>query len=114
MSLTFNTFQLLSARRSRERWPGCSDWSVNDWCAALAGEVGELCGLAKRIRSGELDLEEARADLLREVADIITCADLIATALGAITGEILANKFDEVSARMGYNGPRMAPLWGAD
>jgi NTP pyrophosphatase (non-canonical NTP hydrolase) len=46
--------------------------------------------------------EEARADILKEVADVICYADLLCSEMNANTGEVVMNKFDEVSKRMGY------------
>lgn len=110
--LTFDAFQQLNALRSGTRFGLNSDWTLNDWAVALAGEVGELCNLLKKDRRGlaideRFDLngpycELARKNVISELADVITYADLIMTKLGANTSIELIGKFNEVSRRVGF------------
>lgn len=110
--LTFTQFQSMNLLRCRKAFPMCDDWSLNDWAVALSGEVGELCNLLKKNRRGLATDERymlggpfdemARGNLLSELADIITYADLMMSVLSAVTGEEVLNKFIEVSGRVGY------------
>lgn len=116
--LTFDAFQEMNALRCRTKFEMCDDWSMNDWAVALAGEVGELCNLLKKDRRGlatderyDLDgpyCEMAKQNVIDELADVITYADLMMTMLGASTAFELIGKFNEVSARVGFEPP--APL----
>lgn len=109
---TFAEFQSMNIERCRKAFPMCDDWSLNDWAVALAGEVGELCNLLKKDRrklasderyilDGEYH-ELARANVLSELADVMTYADLMMSQLSADTAEEVLGKFNEVSRRVGY------------
>lgn len=75
------------------------------WTNAIAGEAGEACNLAKKISRGDFkgaELKEARKALAIELADVITYCDLLLAQLGHETDEILLEKFNIVSKRVGY------------
>jgi NTP pyrophosphatase (non-canonical NTP hydrolase) len=74
------------------------DWSLNDWAVAAAGEMGEMCNLAKKLRRGE---DISAEDIGKEIADTITYLDFVAWKLGLDTGSIVQAKFNEVSRRIG-------------
>jgi len=74
-----------------------TEWSIADWSNALAGEVGELCNVVKKIRRGdEIDVKDAG----KELADIVIYADLLASRLGLDLGDCVRDKFNEVSDRV--------------
>src|SRR6266478_7991104 len=98
--MQFSEFQWMNAKRCQQAFHLVDDWSPQDWALALAGEVGELCNLLKKVKRGDFPLEQVRKDVLKEVADIITYADLLMTNLGANTEDELLGKFHEVSARV--------------
>lgn len=107
--VTFDEFQEVNALRCATKFPSCDDWTLNDWAVALSGEVGELCNILKKNRRGDkaYSLEGAhgpatRREILKELADVITYADLMMTKLGANTRIELVDKFDEVSKRVGF------------
>lgn len=110
--LTFDAFQRVNELRCKTEFEMCDDWSLNDWAVALAGEVGELCNLLKKDRRGlatderyDLDgpfYELAKQNVVNELADVITYADLMMTKLGASTAFELIGKFNEVSKRVGF------------
>lgn len=102
--LTFRRFQAMNAMRCKVAFPTCADWTLQDWGCSLAGEVGELCNMLKKLRRGDFTLKILRKKILAELADIITCADLMTTELEASTGDELLEKFGEVSRRVGYHG----------
>lgn len=104
MSLTFDELRQANVKRAIEDFNHPLDsWSLTDWCCAMAGEVGEACNFAKKIRRGlEVDTkQDLKIELGRELADVITYADLIAASLGIDLGEIIKQKFNEVSDRRG-------------
>lgn len=70
------------------------------WGNAMAGECGEACNIIKKMdRDGETpELHEA---LAKELADLVTYADLLAARYGIDLGRAVAVKFNEVSKRRG-------------
>ena len=107
--LTFDAFQETNALRCQTKFTTCADWSLNDWAVALVGEAGEMCNLLKKVRRGDFPLEKVRDEIVKELADIITYADLMMTELDAKTSFELIGKFNEVSQRVGFN-PTKADL----
>ncbi|UMO76030.1 MazG nucleotide pyrophosphohydrolase [Planktothrix phage Pra-JY27] len=81
--------------------PDGSDWALSAWCNALTGEVGEAANLIKKIERGDLTLAEARDDLGRELADILTYLDILAFRAGVSLSDETIAKFNAVSARVG-------------
>lgn len=70
------------------------------WGNAMAGECGEACNVVKKIdRDGLTD--ERVAALAKELADVVTYADLLAARYGIDLGHVIAAKFNEVSERVG-------------
>jgi len=108
--MNFADFQGRNWQRAMtaEKFAKCRDWTLNDWAVALTGEVGEFCNLSKKVSRGDLTLDEARADLGKELADVLTYADLLMSKLGLNTDEQLSAKFEEVSERIGYRAERVA------
>jgi NTP pyrophosphatase (non-canonical NTP hydrolase) len=102
--MTFADFQRINKERCTAVFhPVPSDrWPFQNWALCVAGEAGELCNIVKKVLRGDFPLESAREDILREVADIITYCDLLCTELGAETGQVVMDKFEEVSKRHGY------------
>jgi hypothetical protein len=104
---TFEDFQNTNRRRCEDgfghpvAWDEAS-WPLENWALAIAGEAGELCNLIKKCLRGDFTVPEKRADILREMADIITYCDLAISSLGADTGETVWGKFHEVSDRIGW------------
>lgn len=96
--LTFCTFSEVNLRRCNQsfHWD-IEEWSETDWGCAAAGEMGELCNLLKKRRRGEdIDVE----DVGKEIADVVTYLDLLATRMGLDLAAIVAAKFNEVSDRI--------------
>ena len=106
MSLSFEEFRKMNAARRQEQAGGGTEesWFLTEWTNALAGEAGELCNFAKKIRRArpkDPTLEESKTDLAHELADIVTYADIIATKLDIDLGEAVRQKFNIVSERVG-------------
>ena len=74
------------------------DWTLGDWGCALAGEVGELCNLIKKVRRNQ---NIRVSHLAQELADVVIYADLLAAKLGIDLGEAVRltfnNKSDELN-----------------
>lgn len=81
--------------------PDGSDWALSTWCNAVLGELGELANLIKKVERGDMTLDEARADLGRECADVVTYLDILAFRIGVDLGRETVSKFNEVSRRVG-------------
>lgn len=84
---------------------GVVTWSISDWTNALAGEVGEACNLSKKLMRGDFDSGEAHDAAVKklghELADVVTYADLCAQRLGLSLGDLVREKFNIVSDRVG-------------
>lgn len=78
-----------------------SDWSLGEWMCAVSGEVGEAANIIKKIKRGDVSLEDARAELAKEFADIVIYLDLTAKQAGINLGQATMDKFNEVSKRVG-------------
>ena len=81
--------------------PDGSDWALSAWCNAVCGELGEAANLIKKIERGDFTLEEKRAELGKELADILTYLDILAFRAGVDLGAATIDKFNEVSTRVG-------------
>lgn len=81
--------------------PDGSDWSLNDWCTAITGELGEAADILKKVRRGDFSLEEGRPDLAKELADVQTYLDILAFRAGIDLGQATIDKFNKVSERVG-------------
>jgi len=87
--------------------PDGSDWNIAEWTNAIAGEVGEACNLAKKIQRGDfgapgdLHYQVALHELAKELADVVTYADIACQRTGHNLGMVTAEKFNEVSVRVG-------------
>lgn len=80
-------------------------WNPAEWGCALAGEVGELCNILKKIiRRAPHDrpVEELLVEAEKELADIQIYLDLTAAKLGVDLAKATQAKFNEVSDRLGY------------
>lgn len=82
------------------------------WGNAMAGECGEACNVIKKIDRDGMTPERL-ADLAKELADVVTYADLLAARFGIDLGEAIACKFNEVSKRVS-SGLRLACSDGSD
>jgi NTP pyrophosphatase (non-canonical NTP hydrolase) len=87
--------------------PDGSDWNLAEWTNAVAGETGEACNLAKKIIRGDFgapgmpSYQQALKELALELADIVTYADIACQRTGHKLGEVVAEKFNVVSERVG-------------
>lgn len=108
--LTFSAFQTVNEVRCTE-WHGehpKNTWSLADWAVALAGEVGELCNVVKKlnrsrdgIRGNDVEDAELRRRLEDELADVVTYAFVLASHAELDLGEACIRKFNAVSEKHG-------------
>lgn len=98
-------------KRRAEIWHrGSLDlWSLSDWGIALAGEVGELCNVIKklnRVRDGlpgnKETPQELSIALWKEMADVYLYLDLIAQAAKIDLPSAVTLKFNETSVKNGF------------
>lgn len=95
--------------------PDGSDWSLAEWFTAAQGEMGELASELKKARRGDYGKETRAAlrdgryqdidpvvveKILKEVADTVIYLDIFCQQLGAYMGDVVLNKFNEVSERV--------------
>lgn len=78
-----------------------SDWSDAQWLQALVGELGEYANLKKKIERGDFPIDEKRADLGKELADVVMYLVILASRLNIDLDSAIVNKFNEVSERIG-------------
>lgn len=85
-------------------------WSGLEWGGAVAGEVGELCNILKKVRREEQgiggsrvagDVQQAIAD---EIADVVIYCDLLAASRGIDLQRAIRHKFNETSKKVGFEG----------
>jgi NTP pyrophosphatase (non-canonical NTP hydrolase) len=95
------TFRNAKGELSHPTIDGHNDnWSLCDWSNAVTGELGEAANIIKKIRRGDMTLDEARHALAKELADVQTYLDLLAMAAGIDLGRATIEKFNEVSQRV--------------
>ena len=81
---TFNELRKANQTRQKE-WDPTDAITIEYRGNELAGEVGELCNLIKKVARERIGLRGTRAtkeQLAEELRDVIICADLIAMDLG--------------------------------
>lgn len=106
--LTFDEFRAANVARCLKWHPeGLESWSPSDWLTAVTGEMGELASLLK-MRNRERDglpgnkFSPTDRQVADELADVLTYLDLLAATLGVDLGRAAAQKFNEVSERVGF------------
>jgi NTP pyrophosphatase (non-canonical NTP hydrolase) len=100
--------------------PDGSDWALSAWANATMGELGEVSealghyvmlslvmkslGKAgdqiKKIERRDVELDEKRAALADELADVMTYLDILAFRAGIDLGEATIRKWNEISERV--------------
>lgn len=83
--------------------PEGRDWSPAQWLQAVVGELGEYANFRKKFERGDIDLEEFIVKAGFELADTVTYLDILAFQLGIDLGQVVQEKFNLVSERVGCN-----------
>jgi len=83
--------------------PDGSDWTPLEWCDALAGEVGELSNIVKKVIRKDVTRDDALESIREELADVACYLDLLAFQFRIDLGAAVRDKFNRVSARVGSN-----------
>jgi NTP pyrophosphatase (non-canonical NTP hydrolase) len=119
--LTFNTLRGGNERRLLDFKNGKgevahakadgSDWSLGDWMTAVAGEVGEAANVLKKVRRGDLSLDEARPAIARELADVVIYLDILAKQAGVDLGRAVMDTFNAKSVQVGSRVRLAADDW---
>lgn len=85
------------------------EWSNSDWMVALLGELGEAANVIKklnRVRDGIPGNTEGPVELKQrlkdELADAFIYLDLLVQANGFDLEDIVVDKFDKTSMKIGY------------
>lgn len=78
-----------------------SDWSISDWIESVTGELGELANWHKKYRRGDITEREWLSHAAKEIADVAIYLDILAYQMRLDLGAIIAEKFNEVSDRVG-------------
>lgn len=112
MSLDMGTFRRANLGRLAEfknnkgepahTTPDGSDWSLTDWATAVSGELGEACNIIKKIRRGDLSIENAMEDLSDELADVFIYLDLLSYRSGIDLSQAVIEKWNKTSEKIGY------------
>lgn len=115
--LTFEEVITASTSRATRWYPGgLTDWSPLEWAGAMAGEAGEACNAAKklkRIEDGILNVntEDGRSltehnaacmQIGKEVADTILYAVLVCARVGVPLVPVLIDVFNKKSEEYGF------------
>lgn len=107
--ISFQQLREVNVERCPKFGHGLNEWSVLEWAGAMCGEAGEAANVAKKIRRladgcavNNPGTPELARKLGEELADVVIYADLLAASQGIDLGGAVANKFDEVSRRVGY------------
>lgn len=106
--LTFAEFRAANRTRCLKWHPeGIESWSDSDWLTAIMGELGELASFIK-MRNRERDglpgnkFSPTDEQIAKEAADVFTYLDLFCERNGIDLGQAAAEKFNEVSERVGF------------
>ena len=103
VGLGLQTLRVANVTRCEQVFHPLNAWTPAEWACAMAGEAGEACNVAKKIKRLETGtntakdpqtMEECRVMMGKELADTIIYCDLLAASLG------IRQKFNEVSERM--------------
>lgn len=113
-NLKFSTLREFNVDRLFIGFGGHEDWSLADWYMATSGELGELGNLLKKIKRGDIsiDNEKTKNAIASEIADVITYIDLLAYVCGIEDlGGVIVRKFNEVSSRRNVNYSKVMPFY---
>lgn len=113
MKLDLTAFRELNKQRAIQGFKTYDNQPLTYWTTALAGEVGELCNMIKkmqRVALGGIDggssytAKDISKDMLREeIGGIAIYLDLLASLLDISLEEAIVQTFNEKSAQYGFS-----------
>jgi NTP pyrophosphatase (non-canonical NTP hydrolase) len=98
---TFSTLRDANRERHKE-WFKDKEVSLLFRATELAGEVGELCNVIKKLERERLGVKGSKATLEQvadELADVVISADLLGMQFGINIGEAIERKFNATSTK---------------
>lgn len=102
--LDFDRLREINVARCEHAFHPLNSWSSNDWATAVAGEIGEMCNLSKKLHrqhKGDPTPGQLVELIRKEAGDVVAYLDLFCARLGINLGEAVRSKFNEVSERVG-------------
>lgn len=109
--LDFTDFQDANEKRCIEGFKHrLEDWSLMEWGAATAGEIGEACNKAKKVKRELQNIKgnkpgenrfNLKDDMAKEIADGIVYSFLWLSAAGYNVEEIVREVFNKKSDEIG-------------
>jgi NTP pyrophosphatase (non-canonical NTP hydrolase) len=109
MPMTVSRFQQINAERSARWMAGSPGWTTLEVAGELAGEVGELANVCKKLRRSEMGVPGNKVsddELLRqargEMADVLIVLGLVASKLGIDLEDAVRETFNAKSKQMGF------------
>lgn len=113
MKLDLAAFRPLNVERAREGFKCYDNQPLTYWTTALAGEVGELCNMIKkmqRVERGGVDggssytAKDISKEMLREeIGGIAIYLDLLASLLDISLEEAIVHTFNSKSEKYGFS-----------
>jgi NTP pyrophosphatase (non-canonical NTP hydrolase) len=108
-NLTIRSIQELNATRSARWMAGSPGWTTLEIAGELAGEVGELANVCKKLRRSEMGVpgnklsdEVLRGQARGEIADVFIVLMLTASKLGIDLEDAVRETFNQKSEEMGF------------
>ena len=112
MPLDLHGFRQLNVERARPGFRCYDNQPLTYWTTALAGEVGELCNMIKkmeRVQRGGIDggssytAKDINKNMLKEeIGGIAIYLDLLASLLDIDLQEAIVDTFNEKSVKYGF------------
>lgn len=112
MKLDLSTFRPLNVQRAKDGFKCYDNQPLTYWTTALAGEVGELCNMIKklqRVEKGGVDggssytAKDINKEMLKEeIGGIAIYLDLMASLLDIDLEEAIIDTFNSKSKKYGF------------
>lgn len=106
---TIRAMQTINAARSVRWMAGSPGWTTLEIAGELAGEVGELANVCKKLRRSEMGVPgnkltdaELRERARGEIADVLIVLMLTASKLGIDLHDAVVETFNRKSEQMGF------------
>ncbi len=113
MNIDLDDFRALNMDRARNGFRCYDNQPLTYWTTALAGEVGELCNMVKKMQRVELGgvdggssytaKDITKEKLKEEIGGIAIYLDLMASLLDIDLGEAIRDTFNDKSKQMRFS-----------